>query len=134
METDRIGNPGKPGQNATCAGLGSSRRLWVARRVERYVSNTASFVLCAARRVKDHHHMPNNSPRLKNICVRQVVIDKWFPPNYTILYYAMLYYTILYDTYYNDTSETCPSFLRRGELGAGGSRDAAHRAEPENRT
>ena len=31
--------------------------------------------------VKDHHNLDNYSPRLKKPCVRQVVLDKCFPPN-----------------------------------------------------
>ena len=27
----------------------------------------------------DHHKLPNRSPHLKNACVRQVALDKWFP-------------------------------------------------------
>ena len=42
---------------------------------------TASFVLFALRSVKDHHHsLLHYSPLLKNTCVRQVVLDKRFPP------------------------------------------------------
>ena len=41
--------------------------------------NAASFVLCAFRRVKDHHTLPNDSPRPKKTCIRQAVLDKWFP-------------------------------------------------------
>ena len=43
------------------------------------MSNAASFVLRILRSVKDHHDLPKYSPRLKNICVRQVVLDKWLP-------------------------------------------------------
>ena len=42
---------------------------------------TASFVLCAVYSVKDHHNLQMCSPLLKKTCVRQVVLDKWFPPN-----------------------------------------------------
>ena len=31
------------------------------------------------RRIKDHHSLPRYSPLLKKTCVRQVVLDKWFP-------------------------------------------------------
>ena len=36
-------------------------------------------VLCAFRRVKDHHTLLYDSSLLKNTCVRQV--DMWFPPD-----------------------------------------------------
>ena len=39
----------------------------------------ASFVLRALRRVKDHHTVLHDSPLLKKTCVRQTVLDKWFP-------------------------------------------------------
>ena len=42
----------------------------------RYLSNTASFVLCVFRRVKDHQNLLHCSPLLKNACARQVVLDK----------------------------------------------------------
>ena len=51
----------------------------VAILVERYLSNTASFVVCKFCCVKDHKLL-KYSPRLKNTCVRQVVLDTWFPP------------------------------------------------------
>ena len=43
----------------------------------------ASFALCVFRRVKDHHNIDllNCSPLLKKTCVRQVVLDRWFPLN-----------------------------------------------------
>ena len=31
--------------------------------------------------VKVHHTLPNYLSRLKKTCVRQVVLDKWFPLN-----------------------------------------------------
>ena len=52
-----------------------------------YLSNTtcliqASFVLrrfiCYSR-VNDRHNLPIDSSLLKKTCVRQVVLDKWFP-------------------------------------------------------
>ena len=49
--------------------------------VWRYLSNTASFVLCVFRRVKDHHNLLHHSPPLKKACARQVVLDEWFPVN-----------------------------------------------------
>ena len=55
---------------------------WVALLVERYVSNTASFVLCVVCRVKDHHnslHYESLSSQYNKSCVRQVVLDKWLP-------------------------------------------------------
>ena len=45
----------------------------------RYFSNTASFVSCEFRRVKDHHSLLHDSSLLKNTCVRRVVLGKWFP-------------------------------------------------------
>ena len=49
-----------------------------------YLSNAAClirprFVLCAVYGVKGHHTLPNELRLLKNVCVRQVVLDKWFP-------------------------------------------------------
>ena len=61
---------------------GRTSQSWAALLLYRYLSNKASFVVCAVR-VKDHHNLPNYSPRLKNTCVRQVVLDKWFRLNYT---------------------------------------------------
>ena len=52
---------------------------WVALLDKRYLSNTASFVLWLFRRVKDRHNSLRYSPLLKKSCVRQVVLDKWFP-------------------------------------------------------
>ena len=34
------------------------------------------YLLCVVRRVNDHHNLRHCSPRLKNTCVRQVVLDK----------------------------------------------------------
>ena len=55
----------------------------------RYLSNATClrrphFVLCAFRRVWDHHNLPHYSPPLKETRVRQVVFDKWFPPRDTL--------------------------------------------------
>ena len=44
-----------------------------------FLSNAASFVSCVFHRVKNHHGLLHDSPLLKNTCVRQVVLDKWFP-------------------------------------------------------
>ena len=55
------------------------RLYWVALLVYCYLCNTASFGLCAVCRFKDHHMLLHYSPRLKNTCVRQVVLDKCFP-------------------------------------------------------
>ena len=49
--------------------------------VECYLSNTASFVLCVFRRVKDHHDSLHSSPLLKKARVRQLLVDEWFPLN-----------------------------------------------------
>ena len=57
----------------------SSAFLW-ALLVSRYLSQTASLVVCAFRRVKDHHNLLHASPLLKLTCVRQVVLDKWLSP------------------------------------------------------
>ena len=46
-----------------------------------HLSNMASFVSCVFRRVKDRHDLLHCSPLLKKTCVRQVVLDKWFPPS-----------------------------------------------------
>ena len=35
---------------------------------------------CAFRRVKGHRNLRHYSPLSKKSCVRQVVLDKWFPP------------------------------------------------------
>ena len=43
------------------------------------MSNTSSFVVCAVYSVKNHHELQIYSPRLKNICIRQAVFDKWLP-------------------------------------------------------
>ena len=51
----------------------------VALLVQRYISNTASFVVCVVHSVKDHLILPNDSPLLKSTRARQVVLDKWFP-------------------------------------------------------
>ena len=48
--------------------------------VEPCLPEAASFVLCVPRRVKDHHNLLHESPHLKKACVRQVALDKWFPP------------------------------------------------------
>ena len=58
----------------------------VALLVQRYLSNAASFVLRASPRVKDHHNLLHCSPLEKNTCVRQVVLDKWFPVCLCCLY------------------------------------------------
>ena len=50
-----------------------------------YLTNTdclirpCLFELCVFRRVKDHPNLLHCSPLLKKICVRQVVLDEWFP-------------------------------------------------------
>ena len=49
---------------------------WVALLFSRYLSNTASFVLCIVCRVKDHHTLLHSSPLLKKSCVRQEVLDR----------------------------------------------------------
>ena len=57
----------------------SGRAPWAALFVWRYLSDTASFVLCAAYSVKDQHILPKYSSLLKKTCVRQGVLDKWLP-------------------------------------------------------
>ena len=55
---------------ATCAAL----------LVQCCLSNTASSVLsCAVYSVKVHHLSANSSTVLKDTCVGQAVLDKWFP-------------------------------------------------------
>ena len=44
-----------------------------------YLTNAASSALRVFRRVKDHQTLLHYSPPLKKTCVRQVVLDKWFP-------------------------------------------------------
>ena len=41
--------------------------------------SAAASVLCVFRRAKDHRNLLHYSPCLKNTCVRQVALDKWFP-------------------------------------------------------
>ena len=67
-----------------CVEAHSSTKLpegvpWAALIVWRYLSNTASFVLCVFRRVKGHGNLLHYSLRLKKTCARQVVSDKWLP-------------------------------------------------------
>ena len=50
----------------------------VALLVQRYLSNTASFVLCVFPRGKDRHNLLHDSAPLKKSCVRQVGLDKCF--------------------------------------------------------
>ena len=50
-----------------------------------YLSNAAYLIqprlfVCVSRRVKDHHTLLDDSHCLKNTPVRQVVLDKWCPP------------------------------------------------------
>ena len=62
---------------------------WVASLVWRHLSNTASFVLCVFRRVKDHHILKHYSRRLKKTCaIRQVVLDKCFPLKLAVCMFA----------------------------------------------
>ena len=49
---------------------------WVALLLQRYLSNTASLVLCVARRVKDRYHLLHCLSLLKNTWIRRVVLDK----------------------------------------------------------
>ena len=47
-----------------------------------YLSNATCLIrprLFVFRRVKDHHNLSSYSLCLKKSCVRQVVLDKWFP-------------------------------------------------------
>ena len=62
-----------PGCDAACQRLLFG---WHYVLVYRYLSNTASRVLCAVRSV---HKLPDRSPLLKKAYVRQVVLDNWFP-------------------------------------------------------
>ena len=45
------------------------------RREKSYLSNTAAFVSCVFRRVKDQYTLLHDSPLLEKACVRQVVLD-----------------------------------------------------------
>ena len=67
------------GTRLRAAASRDARLIRVALPVKSYLSNAASFVLCAAHRVKDHRKLLHCSPRLKKTCVRQVVLDKRFP-------------------------------------------------------
>ena len=60
------------------------------------MSSAASFVLRSVRRVKDHHHLPHHSQRLKNTCVRQVELDKWFPLSYAYIYIYIYIYICMH--------------------------------------
>ena len=46
-----------------------------------YLSNATCLMRprLLLRRVKDHHNLLHDSPCLKTTCVRQVVLDNWFP-------------------------------------------------------
>ena len=44
------------------------------------------FVCCGFRRVKGHHTLFNYSPLLKNTCASQVVLDKWFPLKWFVVF------------------------------------------------
>ena len=57
-------------------GAGVLDVLWVALLVQRYLSNAASFAFCGITCLMKLLH---SSPLLKNTCVRQVVLDGWFP-------------------------------------------------------
>ena len=48
------------------------RKTWVALLVQHYLCNTASFVVCVFRRVKERHNVLHYSPLLKYTRVRQV--------------------------------------------------------------
>ena len=51
----------------------------VALLVQRSSSTAASIVVCVVDRVKDRHDLLQSSPILHKACVRQVLLDKWFP-------------------------------------------------------
>ena len=70
-----------------CRGL--SGIIWAALLVKRNLSNTASFVFCVVRRVKNPHNLLHYSPLLKKACVRQVALDKWFPLNHGGLWWPV---------------------------------------------
>ena len=74
LDLDRAGVALRLGHHLRRVGL-----PWVALLVYRYLSTTASSVLCVFRRVKDHHNLLQYSPPSKKTCVRQVALDKWFP-------------------------------------------------------
>ena len=57
--------------------------IWVQLLVYRYVSkNTASFLLCVVRHVKERRNVLHSSPLVKNTSVIQVVLDEWLPLKY----------------------------------------------------
>ena len=72
-------NPSRP---RTCRAARSRHRPaagggpWVALLVQRYLSNTASCILCAAYGVNDHRDSLHDSQLLKQVCVRQIALDK----------------------------------------------------------
>ena len=65
-----------------------------------YLPNTAPFVVCVFRRVKEHHHVLHSSPLFRTPCVRQVVLDKWFPMIHTIYIYSCIHITCIHMNIY----------------------------------
>ena len=51
----------------------------VALLVSQNMSKTASFVVCVAHSVKDHHDLIYDSQLVKKSCAAQVVLDELFP-------------------------------------------------------
>ena len=76
------------GQEATLLREGTLY-FWAALLVQRYLFNTASFVLCIVGRVKDRHNLLHYSPLLKNTRGR-LVLDKWFPLTTSNAYVPLL--------------------------------------------
>ena len=62
--------------------------------VQSYLSNTASFVLCVFRRVKDLHDLLHCSPLSKNTCVRRVVDRRVLLPELYLEVHSALYMCI----------------------------------------
>ena len=52
-----------------------------------YLSNATCLIrrhlFCVFRSAKDHHNLLHDSQLFKKTCVRQVVLDRWFPLNHT---------------------------------------------------
>ena len=73
--------------------------------VSRCLSNTASFVSSAFRRVRDHHGLLHYSPRLKKTSVRQVVLGKFLCHIYIYIYIHTCMY--ICNTHAHTYSQAC---------------------------
>ena len=92
---------------------------WAALHVWLYLSNTASWVVCTAYRVKDRHSLFNYLQRLKRTSVRQVVLDKWYVCVCIHIYiYICITYTSLslYIYIYIPLSQGALRFCRRASV------------------